>query len=185
MMSVCPSCGDVFERDSSNASECLDCRPSPERVGTSRHELQQSYDHAWRKLSRRARRIQPFCSDCNTTDDLTCDHLPEAWRRHERGLPIRLQDVDVVCRSCNSARGAARGDRPTWQAITPRGLPDLAAVPDPDPDPDPEPDRPCGCPGDDPHLADCPMLTERDEPEPDDPSAADLDRARAELIRER
>lgn len=30
------------------------------------------YDHHWRTLSERARRLQPFCSDCGTTDE-------EAW----------------------------------------------------------------------------------------------------------
>lgn len=126
-MSVCPGCGDTFERDSSNSASCLDCRPSDKRAGTNRYDLQRAYDHAWRKLSVKARRIQPFCSDCNSTDDLTCDHLPAAWKRHERGLSIRLMDVDVVCRSCNSARGAARGDAPTWTRRDP-SMPDLDSM---------------------------------------------------------
>lgn len=68
------------------------------------------YSHAWDQLSRRARRLQPFCSDCGTTEDLSCDHTPEAWRRHDAGLPIRLKDVEVVCIRCNIARGKARGE---------------------------------------------------------------------------
>ena len=66
------------------------------------------YDAAWFRLSARARRAQPFCSVCGATEDLTCDHSPEAWKRKERGLAIRLCDVDVLCRSCNSRKGAAR-----------------------------------------------------------------------------
>ncbi|MCH5641431.1 hypothetical protein [Gordonia sp. ABSL49_1] len=79
------------------------------------------YDTAWRKLSARARRLQPFCSDCGAVDDLQADHSPEAWQRKAAGKTIRLQDIDVVCGPCNRTRGAARtngklltrGDAPT------------------------------------------------------------------------
>ncbi len=44
--------------------------------------------------------MHPFCMDCGTHEDLTADHL--RW-------PARtLIDVEVVCRSCNSKRGALR-----------------------------------------------------------------------------
>lgn len=66
------------------------------------------YDTTWRKLSERARRLQPFCEDCGATTDLTTDHSPEAWKRKLAGKPIRLKDVAVLCRSCNSKRGRAR-----------------------------------------------------------------------------
>lgn len=70
------------------------------------------YDAEWRRLSERARRAQPFCVDCghwgNNGNPLTADHSAEAWDRRMLGLPIRLCDVEVVCRRCNSARGAAR-----------------------------------------------------------------------------
>lgn len=73
---------------------------------------QRGYDSAWQRLSARARRLQPFCSDCghwgSNANPLTCDHSREAWERHDAGLPIRLQDVDVLCRVCNIKRGAAR-----------------------------------------------------------------------------
>ncbi len=72
------------------------------------------YDYRWRKLSERARKLQPFCSDCGTRDDLTADHSPEAWARKEAGKTIRLKDIDVVCRTCNIKRGNVRGETPTW-----------------------------------------------------------------------
>ncbi|HLS32341.1 MAG TPA: hypothetical protein VK039_02020, partial [Brevibacterium sp.] len=50
-----------------------------------------------------------MCEDCGRHDDLTTDHSPQAWERRAAGLPIRLRDVSVVCRRCNSERGAARG----------------------------------------------------------------------------
>lgn len=109
--SVCASCGRVFMREahSSKCSECSepDRREREARRGT-RHE--RGYGSRWDRLSRRARQLQPFCSDCLATDDLTTDHSETAWKRHEAGLSIRLRDVDVVCRSCNGKRGRARPD---------------------------------------------------------------------------
>lgn len=66
------------------------------------------YDAAWTRLSAKARRLQPWCSDCGSVEDLQADHTPEAWERKAAGKPIRLQDVDVTCGPCNRARGAAR-----------------------------------------------------------------------------
>jgi len=66
------------------------------------------YDAAWDRLSARARRLQPFCTDCGTTDRLTADHRPSAWHRKAAGLPIRLEDVDVVCADDNLRRGSSR-----------------------------------------------------------------------------
>ena len=101
----------------SDQARCTEHRPT---AGT-RPSRAAGYDSTWDRLSRRARKLQPFCTDCGTTQDLTCDHTPEAWARKERGLPIRLADVDVVCRSCNSKRGAARGERASRHAEEPLG----------------------------------------------------------------
>lgn len=73
-----------------------------------RDARQRGYDTAWTRLSKRARTKQQFCSDCGATDGLQADHTPQAWERHAQGLPIRLEDIDVVCGQCNRARGAAR-----------------------------------------------------------------------------
>lgn len=43
------------------------------------------YDAAWQRLSKRARRLQPFCTDCGSTEDLQCDHTP-------MGTQVRQQD---------------------------------------------------------------------------------------------
>lgn len=71
------------------------------------------YDAAWTRLSKRARRLQPFCSDCGSTEDLQTDHTPEAWQRKAAGKEIRLCDVRVLCGPCNRAAGAARGPSAT------------------------------------------------------------------------
>jgi 5-methylcytosine-specific restriction enzyme A len=96
---------------------CLDCgQPCagprcPEHttvVDTKPTAHARGYDASWTRLSKRARRLQPFCTDCGATEDLQCDHTPEAWERKAAGKRIRLQDIDVVCGPCNRARGAAR-----------------------------------------------------------------------------
>ena len=118
---VCPSCGAVFTRDDGRAAACPECQPNRHRPGPDDRlrgsATSRGYGKAWQRLSRRARRLQPYCTDCGSPDDLTADHSPEAWQAHEDGRPITLDMIDVVCRRCNGSRGAARGtaalDRPT------------------------------------------------------------------------
>lgn len=100
---------------------CVICgEPSPESR-CDEHQLPQresklsararGYDSAWDRLSKRARQIQPWCSQCGTKDDLTTDHL--RW-------PARsLADVDVLCRSHNGVKGAPDDDTRTKK---PRGV---------------------------------------------------------------
>lgn len=92
---------------------CLDCGQPTAGPRCTEHMIQldpaaRGYDTAWRKLSLRARKLQPFCSDCGTTTDLQTDHLPQAWARKAVAKAVRLCDVEVVCGPCNRARGAAR-----------------------------------------------------------------------------
>lgn len=98
-MKPCITCGEPCD-----GPRCPD-HALPDHRGTA---AARGYDSRWRRLSKRARKLQPFCSDCGTTDDLTVDHSTEAWQRYEQNLTIRLSDVEVVCRACNSRRGAAR-----------------------------------------------------------------------------
>lgn len=94
------------------------------------------YDGPWAKLSAKARKLQPFCSDCGATTDLQCDHSETAWERKAAGKSIRLQDVDVVCGPCNRRRGAARpANDPSAPANSrssaPRGIPPARGHRDP------------------------------------------------------
>lgn len=112
---------------------CVDCGELSDGPRCQQHRTETSlpkggatargYDYQWEQLSKRARKLQPFCTDCGTTEDLTADHSPQAWARKAKGLPIRLQDVAVVCRPCNSRRGKAKhGERPpTTTAPDPLG----------------------------------------------------------------
>lgn len=99
-------------------SPCLDCGQPANGSRCPEHDIkgtatQRGYDAAWARLSRRARRLQPFCTDCGSTEDLQGDHTPDAWARKAAGKPIRLCDIVVRCGPCNRAAGAARGPSAT------------------------------------------------------------------------
>lgn len=118
-LTCCVDCGEPCE-----GPRCTDCRPATDRTyarAPKTSSTSRGYDSAWRRLSERARRLQPWCSDCGSVEDLTGEHTAEAWQRKADGLPIRLQDVDVLCRACNGARGAPGdegfGDRRTTPAV--------------------------------------------------------------------
>lgn len=130
LASVCSACGIVYDRTTA-ASKCLTCRPArpPERRTTARRRkerergttAQRGYAGQWAELSKQARYLQPWCSDCGTDEDLTTDHSPAAWTRRASGKRVRLEDVDVVCRSCNGRRGdgqdpATADEHPTMAA---------------------------------------------------------------------
>lgn len=114
--SRCPECSERF------ATVSAPSLPHWKQSRPGKSASARGYDHNWRKLSERARRLQPFCTDCGDTDDLQADHSPEAWRRKELGKPIRLQDIDVVCALCNVRRGAARPGASGARLPSPDGL---------------------------------------------------------------
>lgn len=123
-MRPCMDCGELTDL----GPRCDACRPvafrarkrtrTPRDRGTFR---ERGCDFRWTYLSRRARRLQPRCSDCGSSEDLTGHHAAEAWRRRDAGLPIRLSDIDVLCRGCSARsrrprateqQGPARATRP-------------------------------------------------------------------------
>jgi 5-methylcytosine-specific restriction endonuclease McrA len=57
----------------------------------------------WKALSKRARRMQPWCLDCGTTEDLTTDHVIPVSEAPE--LAYKPANIAVRCRPCNSRRG--------------------------------------------------------------------------------
>lgn len=113
MLIPCIDCGEL-----ATGTRCNECRKEHNRNVAKRYAPRGSrsrgYDSAWSKLSARARKLQPFCSSCGSKEDLQCDHTPAAWHRKERGLSVRLQDVDVLCGDCNRAAGEARPGSPRY-----------------------------------------------------------------------
>ena len=94
MPKPCFKCG----RLTRNVSQCDVCLGAPgRRRGTA---AQRGYDRDWQILSRLARSRSPVCENCGRRDDLTADHIvPLA-----RGGTNTIENVRVLCRSCNSAR---------------------------------------------------------------------------------
>lgn len=65
---------------------------------------QRGYTARWQRLSRRARKAQPFCLWCGSPEDLQADHL--TW-------PARtLRDVRVLCADCHAQAPDRRGNKP-------------------------------------------------------------------------
>jgi 5-methylcytosine-specific restriction enzyme A len=108
---------------------CLDCGEPSDNTRCPEHRLpdrkpsaaSRGYDNRWTELSRRARKLQNFCTDCGAVEDLQLDHLPSAWERKAAGKTIRLQDTEVCCGECNRRRGAARGREPKRPVHDPMG----------------------------------------------------------------
>ncbi len=89
----CLACG----QPSRNGPRCEQCAP--------RTTTERGYGAAWQRLARNAIARQPYCSTCGATDDLTGDHVhPLARGGTMHG------SIDVLCRSCNSRKGAASSD---------------------------------------------------------------------------
>lgn len=120
MKSICAGCGESM--DKGQGAYCGTCRPARDHKQDERRRrsrdgnlttTQRGYGWHWQQLSARAIKLQPFCADCGSEHDLTTDHTVRAWQRVEAGKTVRLRDVEVVCRRCNSERGAARGEKAT------------------------------------------------------------------------
>ena len=86
----CIGCGDVIP----SGSLCADGRPRDRKVSA----RTRGYGTAWDRLSKRARRLQPWCESCGAVDDLQADHTPEASERKAAGKPIRLHDIRIYSR---------------------------------------------------------------------------------------
>ena len=90
----CLDCGTKI----SSGSRCDNCTPTKARTAA------RGYDARWQQLARQAIRQHPWCTDCGTRgsqgNPLTGDHI--------RWPAQTLTDIEVVCRKCNSRRGARR-----------------------------------------------------------------------------
>ena len=131
----CLGCGIPVE-----GSRCMDCAaeqdratPRPPRGRNSRRD---GYTTSWEIVSRKARRMQPWCTDCGREENLHADHLPSAWDRYHQGLTIQLVDVEVVCSACNNDRGSSRPGSERWDHWVKSGRPRGEGVLSPAPEPD-------------------------------------------------
>lgn len=72
------------------------------------NHLQIKNKGAWKKARRQClERDQHTCVTCGATDDLTVDHIIPLDRLLKTGGdPYDLNNLRVLCRSCNSRKGA-------------------------------------------------------------------------------
>ena len=91
-------------------TRCLDCRRlvqggglCPECLARRRGKTaERGYDHQWKRFARQVIRMSPRCARCGSTRDLTVDHIDPATRGKSR---LTLNDVQVLCKPCNSRKG--------------------------------------------------------------------------------
>lgn len=98
LQKTCATCGAVSEQTYCPAHRRRDREPV--RVDTTTGE--------WKRLSKKARQLQPFCLLCGATQNLALDHSPRAWARQEKGQRIRLEDTTVLCQRCNNRAGSSK-----------------------------------------------------------------------------
>lgn len=93
-MKVCsePGCPELVDKGRCPVHKREYQRIYDKRRGT---PAQRGYNSAWAKRSKQQRETVPYCQWCNSTVDLTADHL-------EPGNPA--SPLVTACRSCNSRR---------------------------------------------------------------------------------
>lgn len=98
MRKPCINCGQLAYQ-----TRCYKCSimyaRGRERSRPSRAD--RGYNAEWQRLSKTLRKMQPYCSICKTTKDLTVDHI----------IPLSVggstveSNLQVLCRKCNSSKG--------------------------------------------------------------------------------
>ena len=121
----CLSCGEL----TTNSTRCDDCRRAHDREAEAaryakhgRRQRREGHESAaWRRLSKKARKLQPWCNLCGRRADelehyerLELDHLSSAWAKYHDNKPILLTDVQVLCNTCNNKLGSSRPGSERW-----------------------------------------------------------------------
>jgi 5-methylcytosine-specific restriction protein A len=100
MQRPCLDCGVLIR----SSGRCPACRGAVERRRDAHRgsPSARGYDWSWQRMSKAARDEQRWCEHCGRTGDLTLDHIvPLA-----RGGTNESDNVRVLCRACNGAKGA-------------------------------------------------------------------------------
>lgn len=94
----CVVCGDISDR-----SRCPEHRARDTR--TNRTHVAWKNNAHWKNLSKRLRRLSPFCETCGAIEDLTTDHILPVDAHPE--LVYSEENCRILCRPCNGKRGNA------------------------------------------------------------------------------
>lgn len=93
MNKPCIKCGEP-----SPGTHCPGCRPTDTRTTRDRKNNAQ-----WKNLSKRLRRLSPFCEFCGATEQLSVDHILPVSDYPE--LTYATENCRVLCKQCNGKRG--------------------------------------------------------------------------------
>ena len=121
LLKPCLECGELTSNESRCTPHALALtarmKAAQEKTRVRPRNYERGLDGAWKRLSVKARKAQPWCLDCGATENLTADHLPIAWyTRLVLRRFITLAMVDVVCGPCNTRRGSSRPGAPRYEA---------------------------------------------------------------------
>jgi 5-methylcytosine-specific restriction protein A len=100
MNKPCLDCGVL-----ANKPRCPICNKKYQKFkATSRpSRADRGYDANWKRLSKQLRLMQPYCSICKRTSDLTVDHIIPL---SSGGITVE-SNLQVLCRRCNSSKGTS------------------------------------------------------------------------------
>lgn len=90
----CLSCGVP-----SDASRCPPC--SSEQLATRDKRSAHFNTARWKRLSKRLRRMSPFCERCGAVEHLQVDHIVRLVDRPD--WCYEVANLRILCRSCNSS----------------------------------------------------------------------------------
>lgn len=96
LLKPCIMCGELSTR-----SRCPDHRLDDHPNRSTHHA--HANTARWKQLSKKARKLAPFCETCGTRDDLTTDHIIPI--DEDPDLTYAIENLRVLCRTCNGRRG--------------------------------------------------------------------------------
>lgn len=91
-MTSCLVCGEVSERARCPEHQIVKVKTNTDHVAFANNAR-------WKKLSKKLRKLSPFCELCGTADDLTVDHLVRVTDRPE--WTYEIDNCRVLCRFHN------------------------------------------------------------------------------------
>lgn len=93
LMQPCVECGDLSMKNRCEAHQL------PSAPKNRDNHVAYANRSRWKNLSRRLRKMSPFCEMCGAKDDLTVDHIVRVTDRPE--WTFAVDNLRVLCRRCN------------------------------------------------------------------------------------
>ena len=95
----CLGCGTICQPRPNQDGRCDRCYLMGQRL---RNVVRHHYTGQWPTIRKALLAARPWCQACQATADLTVDHIVPV----SRGGTHEGHNLQVLCRRCNSAKGA-------------------------------------------------------------------------------